>query len=177
MSNAVMPISDYKNTCDVIREKIGKTDTIKSGELADKIGDVYEKGRKSWWADFQQQGNRKPWEYAFYGCSGFNGTLTLPENLTSVSRYAFYNCSSLTGVTLPKDLIALGERAFMNCSSLQNVILPGSVEHIGFNAFAGCSGLESFAILDNDNPEFETVFAGANEIGTSIFDGCTPNII
>lgn len=39
--NAVMPLKDYVAACDTIRDKTGTTDLIKSGELADKIEDVY----------------------------------------------------------------------------------------------------------------------------------------
>ena len=35
--NAIMPLSDYQNACDAIREKTGTTDLIKSGEMAEKI--------------------------------------------------------------------------------------------------------------------------------------------
>ncbi len=44
MSFAVMPIEDYKNTCDKVREKTGSEETIKSGELAEKIDEVYLSG-------------------------------------------------------------------------------------------------------------------------------------
>ena len=44
---AIMPLSDYKSTCDVLREKTGSTGTIKSGELPDKISEVYEKGKEA----------------------------------------------------------------------------------------------------------------------------------
>ena len=45
MSNyAVMPMNDYKNACDKIREKCLESDTITSGELSKKIDDVYETG-------------------------------------------------------------------------------------------------------------------------------------
>ena len=41
---AVMPLNDYVSACDKIREKTGKTELIKSGELAERIDDVYRKG-------------------------------------------------------------------------------------------------------------------------------------
>lgn len=76
MSNAVMPLSDYKNACDKIREKTESTDTIKSGDLADKIDEVYEAGKASgggdsyydeFWDTFQWNGNRKDYSHAFCG--------------------------------------------------------------------------------------------------------------
>lgn len=37
---AVMPLVDYVSACDVVREKTGTTDIIKSGELAEKINGI-----------------------------------------------------------------------------------------------------------------------------------------
>ncbi|MGN1227625.1 MAG: leucine-rich repeat domain-containing protein [Christensenellales bacterium] len=36
--------------------------------------------------------------YAFYGCSGLTGSITIPEGVTSIGTYAFYGCSGLTDV-------------------------------------------------------------------------------
>lgn len=41
---AVMPLSDYDNACDKIREKTETTGTIVSGEWANKVDEVYEAG-------------------------------------------------------------------------------------------------------------------------------------
>ena len=45
MSNAVMPLTDYVAACDAVREKTGSADTIKSGEMAVKINDVFKAGQ------------------------------------------------------------------------------------------------------------------------------------
>lgn len=42
---AVMPLRDYVDTCDTIREKTGITDVIKSGKMADQINEVYKAGQ------------------------------------------------------------------------------------------------------------------------------------
>ena len=47
MSYAVMPMADYKEVCDKVREKTDTTEVIKSGEMADKIGEVYVAGQLS----------------------------------------------------------------------------------------------------------------------------------
>ena len=69
MSNAVMPLLDYKNTCDKIREKTASTDNIKSGELADKVAEVYEKGKQAerdlFWDNFIARKNAENYLYAF----------------------------------------------------------------------------------------------------------------
>ena len=100
MSNAVMPLLDYKNTCDKIREKTASTDNIKSGELADKVAEVYEKGKQDeydrFWDSFQENGERKEYQYAF-GSLAWNDETFKPKydfNLTNL-----YNSFRQTGIT------------------------------------------------------------------------------
>ncbi len=40
---------------------------------------------------------------------------------TSVSNYAFYNCSALTSVTIGNSVTSIGEKAFYNCSNLKEI--------------------------------------------------------
>lgn len=74
MSNyAVMPLNDYVNTCEAIREKTETTELIKSGEMVDKITDVFNAGKKSeydkFWDSIQDYGNRTDYRYAFSRCA------------------------------------------------------------------------------------------------------------
>lgn len=57
---------------------------------------------------------------------------------TSIEKYAFYNCSSITSITLPDTLTHIGDGAFRNCSSLATVVIPETVEYLGAYAFYGC---------------------------------------
>ena len=98
MSNAVMPLSDYKDTCDKIREKTASTDNIKSGELADKVNEVYEKGRQAeydmFWDVAQANGTRKEYMYAFSG-RAWRDSIFKPKYNLNGSLYAygmFYHC-------------------------------------------------------------------------------------
>ena len=50
-SKAVMPLQDYVDICKAIRKKTGSTDVIKANEIADKISEVFEAGRK----DFEEE--------------------------------------------------------------------------------------------------------------------------
>ena len=47
MSYAVMPMADYKAVCDKVREKTNTTEVIKSGEMAEKVEEVYKAGQLS----------------------------------------------------------------------------------------------------------------------------------
>lgn len=73
--NAVMPMEDYVAACDNIREKTETTDLIKSGELPEKINDVYEAGREiehsRMWDVLQPNGNG---EYNYNSRIGYFGS-------------------------------------------------------------------------------------------------------
>ncbi len=79
---------------------------------------------------------------AFYGCSGFTGELKLPKSLASIESATFYDCSGFTGgLNLPDNLTSIGASAFDGCSGfVGNLTIPESVTSIGNHAFYGCSG-------------------------------------
>ncbi|MDY6367466.1 MAG: leucine-rich repeat domain-containing protein, partial [Clostridia bacterium] len=66
---------------------------------------------------------------------------SIPNSVTSIGNYAFYNCSSLTSVTIPDSVTSIGSYAFECCSSLTSVTIPNSVTSIGVGAFSGCNSL------------------------------------
>ena len=63
--------------------------------------------------------------------------LVIPEGVTEIKPYAFFNCSNLKSVTLPSTLITIGQEAFGNCIKLSPITIPSSVINIGSNAFGG----------------------------------------
>ena len=116
MSNAVMPLSDYKNTCDVIREKIGKTDKIKSGELADKVTEVYEAGKASgggdsyydaFWDTFQWNGNRKNYDYAFGGLGWRKDNFKPKYDIVPTSAVHMFAYAKSDATTITEDEMIL----------------------------------------------------------------------
>ncbi|MBO5705645.1 MAG: leucine-rich repeat domain-containing protein, partial [Bacteroidaceae bacterium] len=87
--------------------------------------------------------------------------LVIPNSVTSIGDYAFYNCSVLTSVTIPNSVTSIGGGAFYNCFGLTSVTIPNSVTSIGQSAFSGCSGLTSV-----------TIGSGVESIGTKAFANC-----
>ena len=65
----------------------------------------------------------------------------IPNTVTSISDYAFYNCSGLTSATIPNSVTSIGNSAFEGCTGLIEVTIPDSVTNIGNDAFSGCTGL------------------------------------
>ena len=70
-------------------------------------------------------------------------SFALPDGVTSICDWAFYNCDSLTSVTIPDSVTSIGGYVFYYCDSLTSVTIPSSVASIGKSAFSGCSNLTS----------------------------------
>ena len=49
--------------------------------------------------------------------------LIIPNNVTSIGRYAFFACSDLTSITIPSSVVSIGSLAFGWCESLKKVIV------------------------------------------------------
>ena len=62
---------------------------------------------------------------AFEGCT--LTSITIPEGVTTIGLYAFFNCSNLTAITIPGTVTEIGEGAFKGCTSLEDVAFnPGA---------------------------------------------------
>lgn len=90
-------------------------------------------------------------QYAFYNCT-LNLT-ELPDTLTSIQEYAFYGNSSLKLNKLPKDLNIyqttgrINQYTFYNCMNLQIKELNQYVKYIDQYAFYGCQNLTELTLL------------------------------
>ncbi|MDR1763992.1 MAG: leucine-rich repeat protein [Dysgonamonadaceae bacterium] len=87
-------------------------------------------------------------EYAFYGTSLTNVSLTNNAALTTLGSRVFYNIQTLKSADL-SGLNALGTYMFSICENLNDVKLSANLNEIPANAFSGCSSLESLQIPDN----------------------------
>lgn len=68
-------------------------------------------------------------------------SVSIPQGVKIIRRFAFLNAGSLKSITVPEGVTEIGERAFANCSSLTTVSLPASIESIGSEAFLNCRAL------------------------------------
>jgi hypothetical protein len=69
--------------------------------------------------------------------------LVIPNSVTSIGNFAFYNCRGLTSVTIPSSVTSIGNYAFQSCSRLTEVTIGNSVTSIGNYAFRDCGNLIS----------------------------------
>ena len=65
---------------------------------------------------------------AFYECTTLAG-ITIPSSVTTIRAYAFYN-NQLTSVTIPNGVISIGQYAFAR-NQLTSITIPSSVTEIG----------------------------------------------
>ena len=72
---------------------------------------------------------------AFYGCSGLNGALVIPNTVHTIGNWSFYDCF-FSSLTLSNTLTSIGDGAFCACTEIHGPLtIPESVEHIGAQAF------------------------------------------
>ena len=76
-------------------------------------------------------------------------SVILPDDMKSITRYAF-NCDiSLAYVHLPANLQSIEQDAFMGCYSLENIKIPDSVSVIDQLAFDDCMNLKKIVLPEN----------------------------
>ena len=89
--------------------------------------------------------------------------IAIPNTITEIKAYAFYNCTSLTSVTIPDSVTSIGYQAFYGCTGLTSVTIGNSVTSIGEDAFYNCTGLTSINYLgtieDWCNIDFSDTYA------------------
>ena len=71
---------------------------------------------------------------------------TIPNSVTTIGKYAFSGCISLTSINIPNSVTTIGEDAFSNCHSLTSINIPNSVTIIGEGAFYCCDSFTSINI-------------------------------
>lgn len=86
-------------------------------------------------------------------------SITIPDGVTSIGGYAFYNCSALTSVTIQNGTTSIGEQAFANCYALNNLKISNSVTSIGNYAFYSCSALTNVTIPNSVTSIGEAAFS------------------
>lgn len=78
-----------------------------------------------------------------------NGTFTIPNSITSIGRFAFFECWNLKSITIPDNVTSIEEGAFAYCYFLTSITIGNSVASIGNYAFYWCNNLKSVTIPDS----------------------------
>ena len=89
-------------------------------------------------------------------------SFVIPNSVTSIGQYAFYNCSGLTSITIPAGVTSIGDYVFQSCIFLTSITIGSGVTSIGVGAFQNCSGLKSINFLGAPPTLGTTPFASVN---------------
>ena len=103
---------------------------------------------------------------AFSDCS-YLEKINLPDKLTSIGDYAFYGCKSLKEITLPDSLTTLGAHAFRFCG-IKIIDIPGRLITIGHSAFQNCSSLKTVYMYWNVPTTGDDAFLDINSDATLV---------
>lgn len=132
-------------------------------------------------------------DYMFYnnhGSGSSNSSYSLKEvvigdGITSIGRYAFYQCNYITSIIIPNSVTSIGDWAFASCSKLTSITIPDGVTSISGSTFNSSTGLTSIAIPNSVTTIYNKAFAycysltdvtignGITSIDSSAFQSCS----
>ena len=91
----------------------------------------------------------------------------IPNNITEIKAFAFFECSNLTEITIPSKVTKIGAFAFGNCKQLALLTLPSSLQEIGDELVYRCSNLETI-IFEGSAEQWEKIKKGDGLKGISV---------
>ena len=94
-------------------------------------------------------------------CDSGAESIALPEGVTSIGNFAFYDNDRLKEITLPQSLTSIDYYAFSWCTALGKIAIPDGVTELPYGLFACCTELKEVALG-----------AKTEKIGTSVFMLC-----
>ena len=78
-------------------------------------------------------------------------TIDIPETVTSIGKFTFYQCRKITSLNIPSSVKSIGSSAFEDCTGLTSLTLSEGLQSVGGSAFEGCTGLKSLIIPSTVN--------------------------
>ncbi len=113
---------------------------------------------------------------AFDDCE-FRGELLLPSSLTTLGDYAFCN-TKISSIVFPENLTSIGKGCFMNCSHLNSKItIPSKVTRINEYSFSGIPMLSDVEMHENVTFVGGGAFAGDYNLSKITVKNPTPPLI
>lgn len=70
------------------------------------------------------------------------------SNPLGQAKHLYVGDTEVTDLTIPNDITVIKPYAFYNCAEITSVTIPNTVENIGSGAFSGCNGITAVYISD-----------------------------
>lgn len=112
-------------------------------------------------------------------------SFAIPDTVTTIDDYAFYQAHNLTEITMGDKVETIGYYSFACCYALTSIVIPDSVTSIDESAFQTCRSLEELTLSDNLTSISPSAFAycvkltevpfseNLTDIGDKAFSNCT----
>ena len=97
----------------------------------------------------------------------------IPDYLTAIPGYSFYNCTSLKKVVFSDNtsISSIGRYAFNQCSSLKAITIPDGISTLNSYTFANCTNLRVVVFPNSVTYIYDGVFQNDNSIRTVFYSG------
>lgn len=102
-------------------------------------------------------------EYAFYNCT-YLALTSLPDSITTIDKYGFYNCDNLRLTKLSNNLTSIGDNGFAGCDNLALTSLPNTLTTIGQSAFSNCTSLALTSLPESLTTIGSSAFLNARKL-------------
>lgn len=114
---------------------------------------------------------------AFYRCFSLQ-TVTLPRYVEEMGTSVFQS-SGIREITLPENLTSITKHMFSGCTQLRKITLPETVTSLEYDAFAGCTALSVIENTEqliyvngtalNQTPWYSAKANGAVYVGSTLY--------
>ena len=112
----------------------------------------------------------------FSGCSSLE-SIVIPDRVSSIDDYSFYECSSLKSITIGNNVKTIGTYAFSGCNSIESIVIPDSVTSIKKGAFADCTSLNKVSFGERVKKIEEIAFRNASIKECYSYNPTPPSIL
>ena len=102
-------------------------------------------------------------DYAFFNCQSLKSVI-LSEGIKSIGNNTFQDCGELVTVKLPSKLTSIGESAFSGCSKLSSMTIPSGIDIVQENTFKDCAALASLSLPTTMTSIQQNAFSGCSSL-------------